>query len=90
MQLKLPLPILVKLDELERLVEQYPLKIPTKEAANFLEMDYQCLIRAIDQGKVPFGIGWDNGQYSNRHTHIPTAPFYFWYIGPTIGNRMIV
>ena len=87
--MKLPEPIKNKLTELNQLVEQYPLKIPVNAAAKFLDMDAQCLRRAIDQCKVPFALGCNNGKYGNRSAHIPTAAFFFWYTAPLIGNEVV-
>ena len=90
MSIAIPQPIADKLKELEQLVEAHPLKIPTQKVAKFLGMDYPCLMRAIDQCKVPFAIGCDNGKYGNRYTYIPTATFYFWYAAPLIRTSGVV
>lgn len=75
----LPQPVQEKLDELNQIVEQYPIKIPVEIAAKFLGWDKSCLRRSVDQGKAPFAVGCDNGKYGNRSACIPTATFYFWY-----------
>lgn len=84
MSIKIPNPVLTKLEELQTLVDKYPLKIPVNEAAKFLGMDADCLRRAADQGKLPFAIGCNNGKYGNRYTHIPTPTLYFWYVAPLV------
>lgn len=73
-----------KMDQLNKLIEQYPNKIPTIKAAKFLGMDIECLRRAIEQGKVPFALGCDNDIYGNRYTYISTLKFYLWCIAPSI------
>ena len=37
-----------------KLIETYPLKIPTTKVAKYLGMDIECLRRAIEQNKIPF------------------------------------
>lgn len=87
--MNIPEPIQGKLTELDKIVREYPLKIPTQIVSKFLGIDYNCLIRALEQGKVPFGFGWNNGLYKNRGTYIPTAVFYFWYTGPLLKNEVV-
>ena len=87
---ELPKPVQDKLDELQQIVNEHPARIPVIKAAKLLGMDQSLLRRAVDQCKVPFAIGCDNGKYGNRQTYIPTAPFYFWYVAPLLNRSMIV
>ena len=77
MDCTIPDVIMEKDEELTRLVEQYPIDIPVKEAAHFLGMDVNSLRGAIQAG-VPFALFWRQSSSSNRAFHIPTYLFYRW------------
>lgn len=73
-----------RIDELNKLIEEYPCKIPTVKAAKYLKMDVECLRRAIEQGKVPFALGCENDIYGNRYSYVSSITFYLWCISPSI------
>lgn len=84
--MKIPFVITEKIKELNELVNKYPTKIPYIEVSKFLGWDKECLARAIEENRVPFGMCSKKGLYSNRSFCIPTAPFYFWYTGTFLSN----
>lgn len=73
-----------RIKELNKLIENYPQKIPVVKVAKYLGMDVECLRRAIEQGKVPFALGCDNELYGNRYAYISSLTFYLWCLSPTI------
>lgn len=68
-----------KLDELDRLVETYPQKIPLSEVAKFLDMNEEGLKAALMRGNVPFGFGYQKTDGAYRVFVIPSVTFYLWY-----------
>lgn len=72
-----PQPVAEKLQELDRLVEDFPLNIPIATLAKFLGMDANCLKASMEHGNCPFGLAWKAN--SNRGFKVPTVPFYLWY-----------
>lgn len=68
-----------KIDELNKMVEQYPEKIPVEKAAKFLGIDKDVLRRILSSGKCPFGFGIEApGAYRRGVSCIPTTVFYLW------------
>ena len=70
--------ILEQLEKLNRIAEEYPVKIPLKVAADFLGMNEESLKAALMRGNVPFGFGYQRHDEANRVMIIPTLPFYLW------------
>lgn len=65
-----------RLDELEQLVEQYPLYIPVLAAAELLHIKPEALRASIEQGRCPFGFCW---QLGDRMAYkLPTLAFVAW------------
>ena len=81
---KLPPTVKTRIAELNHLIEKYPYNIPTDKAAKFLKMELECLRRAIEQNKVPFALGCDNGSYGNRYSYISSMTFYLWCLSPIL------
>lgn len=79
---KLPQVIQDRLEELEKLIEMYPLKIPTTKVAKYLGMDIECLRRAIEQNKIPFALGCESDKLGNRYTYVSSLTFYLWVTSP--------
>lgn len=77
--LKIPKPILDKMEDLEKLIELYPNHIPLPQCASFLEMDADGLRRAIELNQCSFGISWQRPGAANRAFKIPTLTFVAWY-----------
>ena len=83
---EIPKPIVERWEELNKLVDEYPLYIPLNVLASFLGMSDEGLRAAIDNGKCPFGISWKLIGKVNRGFKIPTFTFYMWY---TKGKTLI-
>ena len=86
---KLPEEMRNEICELDKLIKKYPKKIPTDEAAKYLGMDKSCLRRVIEQGKAPFALGCDNGEYGNRYSYVSTLTFYLWCLSPVLKTLLI-
>lgn len=71
-----PKSILDKMDELNAIVEKYPISIPLPVVADFLGVKDEGLRAGIYNGTCPFGIAWKLG--NNRAFKIPTTKFYLW------------
>ena len=71
-----PTTITSKLDELNRLCEKYPQKIPIEECAAFLGL--ASLRASVEHGNCPFGLGWLKKNSMNRAFFVPTLTFYLW------------
>lgn len=74
-----PAPVAEKLEQLYKLVEQYPTAIPVPKLAEFLGADDEGLRSSIDAGQCPFAIGWRKSLKGYRAYKVPTVPFYLWY-----------
>lgn len=74
----MPAVITTKLDELNRLCEKYPSKIPVRECAAFLGLEDESLRHCLEHGSCPFGLGWLKKNAHNRAFYIPTLTFYLW------------
>ena len=68
-----------QLEALEELVKKHPIKIPLKEAADFLDMNEEGLKAALMRGNAPFGFAYQKGDGAYRVMVIPTVTFYLWY-----------
>lgn len=74
----IPAPIQDQLEKLDKLVEEYPLKIPVNACAAFLGMNNESLRACLEYGACPFGLGWIKNNAQNRAFYIPTLTFYLW------------
>ena len=81
---EMPVVIQKRIEDLNRLVEEHPIKIPTVKAAKILGMYIECFRRAIEQGKIPFALGCDNDTYGNRYSYVSSLTFYLWCLSPSI------
>lgn len=68
-----------KLEDLEKLAEKYPSKLPLREVAEFLEMNEEGLKAALMRQNTPFGFAYQKEDGGYRVFVIPTVPFYLWY-----------
>ena len=71
-----------RLDELEHLVEQYPLYIPVLAAAELLHLKPEALRASIEQGRCPFGFCWKLGD--RMAYKVPTVTFINWFTKGTL------
>lgn len=71
-----------RLDELEQLVEQYPLYIPVLAAAELLHIKPEALRASIEQGRCPFGFCWKLG--GRTAYKVPTVTFVNWFTKGTL------
>ena len=78
-----------KLLELEKLMQEYPLKLPLIKVAQFLGMNEEGLKAALTRGNVPFGFGYQKTDGGYRVFVIPSVPFYLWYTH-TPGQMVLV
>lgn len=76
----MPVPKIIKdrIDELERLIEKHPHKIPLAVAAEYLDMNADGLMSALIRGNTPFGMAYQKQDGGNRVAVIPTVKFYLW------------
>ena len=81
-----PTSVKEKLDELARLCDKYPIRIPLVDCARFLDMDSDSLRACIERGACPFGLGWLKKNAHSRAFCIPTVPFFLWYT-QSVGYR---
>ena len=71
--------IKLQLERLEKLVNDYPTKLPLKAVAEFLEMNEEGLKAALMRGNAPFGFAYQKTDGAYRVIVIPTVTFYLWY-----------
>ena len=83
---KVPQPILNKMEELNRLVDENPNFIPLPKCATFLSMDEDGLRRAIENRQCEFGLAWQRPNAANRAFKIPTLTFVAWYTKGVMWN----
>ena len=67
------------IEKLEKLVLQYPTKIPLRAVAEFLEMNEEGLKAALMRRNAPFGFGYQKDDGGYRVFVIPTLTFCLWY-----------
>ena len=72
-----------KILELEKLVEQNPLRLPTKAVADFLDINEEGLKAALMRGNAPFGFAYQRADGAYRVMVIPTVKFYLWFMNTT-------
>ena len=63
-------------DQLNALIERYPIYIPVPDAAEFLHMGAEALRASMEQGRCPFGFSWKLGDRNGYK--IPTLAFVSW------------
>lgn len=68
-----------RMEELNRIVEQYPQYIPVPIAAKYIGASKEGLRDMIFKGNCPFGIAWQRDLNGNRVFKIPTLKFYLWF-----------
>lgn len=64
------------MEELTKIIEQYPVCVPVPVAAAFVGVSPQCLRASIEQNRCPFGFSWKLGDRSGYK--IPTLAFAAW------------
>lgn len=64
--------------KVEKLIEDYPVSIPTAEAARFLGINNASMRAVIDSGSL--GLSWRKEGALNKGFFIPTASFIRWYL----------
>lgn len=74
----LPQAIQERIEELEKIVAEYPHKIPLSVAADYLDMNTDGLMTALIRGNTPFGMAYQKQDGGNRVSVIPTLTFYLW------------
>jgi len=74
-----PAPVVDKLNELNRIVEEYPDCIPLGVCAEFLGAKPSSIRSYLETAKNPFGMFWKEAGAANRAFKIPTVKFYLWY-----------
>lgn len=77
---KVPEPVKAKVEQLNELVSKHPEYIPLPEVAEFLATKPDGLRASMDQGRCPFGFGWQINARGYRAYKIPTVKFYLWYM----------
>lgn len=65
-------------EKVEKLLEQYPVNIPTRVVADFLKIDVNSVRAIIECGNV--GLSWRKTGKMNTSYVIPTATFLRWYL----------
>lgn len=63
-------------EQLQDLINEYPIYISVPAAAKFLHMNPSALRASIDQGRCPFGFSWKLGDHAGYK--IPTITFVSW------------
>ena len=64
--------------KVEKLIAEYPINIPTAEAAKFLGINNASMRAVIDSGSL--GLSWRKEGALNKGFFIPTASFIRWYL----------
>lgn len=64
------------MEELKRIIEEYPICVPVPVAAAYVGVSPQCLRASIEQNRCPFGFSWKLGDRSGYK--IPTIAFVSW------------
>lgn len=72
-----------KIRELEKLVEENPLRLPTRAVADFLGINEEGLKAALTRGNAPFGFAYQKTDGAYRVMVIPSVKFYLWYMNTT-------
>lgn len=75
--------VLEKLRQLEKLVEENPLRLPLKAVADFLGINEEGLKAALMRGNAPFGFAYQKSDGAYRVMVIPSVKFYLWYTNTT-------
>ncbi len=72
-------PIKEQLVKLQEIVQEHPIKIPLRVAAEFLGMNEEALKAALMRGNAPFGFAYQLKDGGYRVPIIPTTLFYLWF-----------
>lgn len=64
--------------KVEKLIEEYPVSIPTAKAAEFLGVNLASMRAIIESGSI--GLSWRKEGKLNKAFFIPTPQFVRWYI----------
>ena len=67
------------MQELIKLYEQHPNKLPLSVVTTILGINEDGLKAVIHSGRCPFGIGYQLRPGGNRVSVVPTIPFLAWY-----------
>lgn len=70
------------MEELTKIINNYPVYIPVSEAATFLHMGPDALRASMEQNRCPFGFSWKLGDRNGYK--IPTIAFVSWLTKGTI------
>lgn len=71
-----------RINQLDRIVSEYPTHIPVNVAASYCGTNPDSLRQAIRGGTCPFGYMWNQG--ARDSFCIPTPKFYLWITGGTV------
>ena len=71
-----------KINQLNKICNEYPKNIPLNVLSEFLGYSATWLIYALENGKCPYGFA-SQGKGERRTACLPTLTFYMWY---TNGN----
>lgn len=69
-------------NRLDKLIEAFPVSMPTSAAAEFLGIDVASMRAAIENGAI--GLAWRKQGKTNHAYYIPTAQFVRWYLNMKI------
>lgn len=69
-------------EQLNQLIQTYPVYIPVSAAATFLHMGADALRASMEQGRCPFGFSWKLGDRNGYK--IPTIAFVSWLTKGTL------
>lgn len=79
MEIMVPENVVECLEQLDKLMKEYPLVIPLPAAAEFLHMDQVSLRRGIANGRFG-GEGWKVN--TRNEFYISSARFYMYFMAP--------
>ena len=72
-----PKPICDQLKQLEEIVAEHPVRVPTEVVANFLHIDKVTLRQMARTGGLPFAMVYQTPE-GRLGLRIPTMTFYLW------------
>lgn len=74
------------MEELEKIIDEYPICVPVSVVAAYLKMSPQCLRASMDQNRCPFGFGWKLGDRNGYK--IPTVSLVSWLTKGTFNPNL--
>ncbi len=74
------------LDKIDKLIEENPIRLTIKTAAEFLSMDNES-VRAVVEGGA-FGLAWRKTGKANKAYCVPTPQFVRWYLGVNVLEKV--